>query len=52
MNVTTDFRVIQDHDHGYQQAYPRAVTLTAAVCAILFSIVGVLGMTNIQYSIQ
>ncbi|KAH0540351.1 protein trapped in endoderm-1 [Cotesia glomerata] len=43
MNVTTDFRVIQDHDHGYQQAYPRAVTLTAAVCAILFSIVGVLG---------
>ncbi|XP_057323439.1 protein trapped in endoderm-1-like [Microplitis mediator] len=43
MNVTTDLRMIQDHDHGYQQAYPRAVTITAAVCAILFSIIGVLG---------
>lgn len=35
-------------DEGYDRPYPRSVTLVAAACAILFSIVGVLGMIIIQ----
>lgn len=32
--------------------FPRAVTIAAAVCAIIFSIVGVAGKIYFQYSIN
>ncbi|KAK0168605.1 hypothetical protein PV327_002384 [Microctonus hyperodae] len=41
MNNTAGLGLFQEEE--YERPYPRSVTITAATCAILFSIVGVLG---------
>jgi len=47
---TTEFNIQITAEDGNYKPFARSVTIFAAVCAIIFSIIGVLG--NILYPLQ